>query len=183
MIPAGNQGFQPVWAAIPRRWAGWTGSPRGRGCWSAARARRRRWDADPGHGAAARAPLGGARTARVPGYQANSGSGGARAGAIGGGELGSSRWSRILFTTSPSVIVAINLRAPPQWGQVRTSTANMRRKSSAQVDLRVLAAVLCAAGEAWEHASPPLSWGGSARARGPGTIWSRHCAAGASTPW
>jgi hypothetical protein len=73
-----------------------------------------------------RAPLGCAQLTLVPGYQANSGSGGALAGAIGGGELGSLRWSRILRTTSLSVIVAINRRAPPQSGQVRTSTANTR---------------------------------------------------------
>ena len=37
------------------------------------------------------------------------------------------------------MIVVISLRAPPQSGQIRTSTANTRRKSSAQRSLRVLA--------------------------------------------
>ena len=60
-------------------------------------------------------------------------------GAIVGGELGRPRWSRILHTTSPSVIVAISRRGPPPSGQVRTSTANTRRRSSAQRSLRVLA--------------------------------------------
>jgi hypothetical protein len=93
-----------------------------------------RVEGGPWHGAARPRALGGAQPqlTLVSTYQASSGSGGALAGAVVVGELGSSRWSRILRTTSPSVIIAISLRAPPQSGQVRTSTANTRRKSSAQ---------------------------------------------------
>ena len=144
-----------------------------------------------GMAAPRRAPLGCAQLTPVAVYQANSGSGGALAGAIVGGEQGRSRWSRILRTTSPSVIIAISLRAPPQSGQVRTSTANTRRRSSAQRSLWVLAGLACAAGESFEPATGPEQavlhsggpWCGSVRARGPVTMRSRHCAAGASRPW
>jgi hypothetical protein len=109
------------------------------------------------------------------------------------------------------VIVAISRRGPPQSGQVRTSTANTRRKSSTQRSLRVLAGLDSTAGEsgglevasrlehAGEHAAagriaaagrPEVlalgsvePWCDSFDARGPGTILSRHWAAGASTSW
>jgi hypothetical protein len=53
-----------------------------------------------------RAPLGCAQITSVATYSANSSSAGALAGETVVGELGSSRWSRVLGTTSPSVIVA-----------------------------------------------------------------------------
>jgi len=84
--------------------------------------------------------------------------------------------------------MAISLRAPPQSGHVRTSTAKTRRSRSAQRSLRVLAGFESAAGKSGEPEpeQPALRsvepWCDSVGARGPGTIWSRHCAAGASTP-
>jgi len=53
-----------------------------------------RWACGAGHGVATPRLFGGAQLARVADYQANSGSGGALAGAIGGAVLGSSRWSK-----------------------------------------------------------------------------------------
>jgi hypothetical protein len=96
------------------------------------------------------------------------------------------------------VIIAISLRAPPQSGQVRTSTANTRRKSSdqrssAHQSLRVLAGLESAALESGElevagrleyaALGSVETWCESFDARGAGTILSRHWAAGASTPW
>ena len=58
-----------------------------------------------------------------------------RACASFGGSVGRPRCSRILRTTTPSLIHAINLRRPPQWGQSQASFAKTRRRSSAHVDL------------------------------------------------
>ena len=59
-----------------------------------------------------------------------------RAGAGRGGSVGWPRCPRILRTTMGSVSWAIRRRGPPQCGQVRTSTAKTRRRSSAQVERR-----------------------------------------------
>jgi hypothetical protein len=95
--------------------------------------------------------------------------------------------------TSPLVIIAISLRAPPQSGQVRTSRANTRRNSSDQRRRRVLAGLESAELESGELEvavrreyavlDSVETWSDSVDARGPGTMRSRHCAAGASTPW
>ena len=66
--------------------------------------------------------------------------------------MGSPRWARILRTTMGSVSCAIRRRGPPQCGQVRTSRAKTRRRSSAHVerderDERERAEVLGAVGE------------------------------------
>ena len=76
-------------------------------------------------------------------------------------------------------------RGPPQCGQVRTSTANTRRRSSAQVeraerDEREREELLGAVGE-W-GASGPQEGEVDAGAR-LGTTRSRQAEAGASTPW
>ncbi len=61
-----------------------------------------------------------------PEAQAKKGSswGGALAGAIGGGSVGSPRWERIFSTTAVSVMKAITRRRLPQCSQTRTSISN-----------------------------------------------------------
>ena len=80
-------------------------------------------------GSRARSVLGGVR---VRATQAKSSCSRERAGAGRGGSMGSPRWARISRTTTGSVSCAMRRRGPPQCGQVRTSTAKTRRRSSAQ---------------------------------------------------
>jgi hypothetical protein len=94
--------------------------------------------------------------------------------------VGSPRWWRILRTTMGSVSCAMRRRGPPQCGQVRTSTANTRRRSSAHVerDERERAEELSAVGEL--GASGPQEGEVDAGAR-LGTMRSRQAEARAST--
>ena len=77
-------------------------------------------------------------------------------------------WRRSLRQVRGSVMSAIRLRRPPQWGQRRTSTAKVRSRSSAQV-LR-----LAASGQS----DGEVAAGGAG-----GTMRSRKVDAGAREPW
>ena len=57
---------------------------------------------------------------------------------IAGAVLGSSSWSRIPRTTSPSVIMAISLRAPPQWGNAIRLQCDTTRSTATTAVLRGL---------------------------------------------
>ena len=96
--------------------------------------------------------------------------------------MGSPRCPRILRTTMGSVSCAIRRRGAPHCGQVSTSTAKTRRRSSAQLerDERERAEELGAVGEL--GASGPQEGEVDAGAR-LGTTRSRQAEAGASTPW
>jgi hypothetical protein len=59
-------------------------------------------------------------------------SGGRRAGAIGGGDVGSPKCERISRTAQASVMKAMIRISPPQRGQTSGKTSSIRASSNAQ---------------------------------------------------